>query len=175
MEQIEIDGENIQLKFQFPKTIWKHIDTNFHVLNDYNISVKFQKKSIYSCAVNLQYLKVYRYPKTNSLPRSTQLDCICITALWLVRRSMTLVSFERVSLANIHVHAIFEVSFSYGSKFIAEVKVFRYVGQRSLSRSLGQSPWQDQKGIITKIVHLKYQISASNGSKKVFRNVSQRS
>ena len=87
---------------------------------------------------------------------------------------MTLVSFERVSLANIH--AIYEVSISYGSKVIAKVKVFRYVGQRSLSRSLGQNPWQDQKGIITKNAHLKYQSSASNGSKvKVFRNVSQRS
>ena len=30
---------------------------------------------------------------------------------------------------------------------MAKVKVFRYVGQRSLSRSLGKNCWHDQKGL----------------------------
>ena len=138
-----MDWENIQWKFQFPKQFENILIQIFMYLMITTFQWSFRK--IQYTAVNLQYLKVYRYPKTNSLPRSTQLDCICITALWLVKRSMTSVSFERVSLANIH--AIYEVSISYGSKVIAKVKVFRYVCQRSLSRSLGQNPWQDQKAL----------------------------
>ena len=47
------------MKISIYKTIWKHIDTNFHVLNDYNISVKFQKNSIYSCEFTIfESLKV---------------------------------------------------------------------------------------------------------------------
>ena len=60
------------------------------------------------------------------------------------------------------------------------VKVFRDVGQRSLSRSLGQNCWYDQKGLITRKVHVKYESFISNASKgmakvKVFRNVGRRS
>ena len=61
---------------------------------------------------------------------------------------------------------------------MVKVKVFRYVCQRSLSRSLGQNCWHNQKGIITRNVHMKYESSTSNGSKVmakvyVFTNVGQ--
>ena len=45
------------------------------------------------------------------------------------------------------------------------LKVFRYVGQRSRSRSQGQRFWYQQKGFITGNVHVKYKSPASNGSK----------
>ena len=56
----------------------------------------------------------------------------------------------------------------------------RYVGQMSLSKSLGQNFSHDLKDLMTRNVHVKYESSISNGSKvktnvKVFRNVGQRS
>ena len=70
-----------------------------------------------------------------------------------------------------------------GSKVMANVKVFlRYVpvGQRSRSRSQGQSFWYEQKGLITKNVNLKYECLTFNGSKvtanvRFFRFVGHRS
>ena len=59
----------------------------------------------------------------------------------------------------------YESSTSKGSKVMAKVKVFRYVGQRSRSRSLGQNFLLDQKGLITRKVHVKYKSSTSNGFK----------
>ena len=69
-----------------------------------------------------------------------------------------------------------KVSISYGSKVMAKVNVFIYVGQGSRSRSLGENFWHYRKGLITRIVHVKYESSTFKGSKvmtkvKVFRNV----
>ena len=44
---------------------------------------------------------------------------------------------------------------------MVKVKGFRFGGQWSLSRSLGQNCWHDQKGLITRNVHVKYQSSIS--------------
>ena len=59
-------------------------------------------------------------------------------------------------------------------------KVFRYVCERSQSRSLGQNLWHDQNRLVTRNVHFKYESSTCNGSKVVakvrnFINVSQMS
>ena len=56
-------------------------------------------------------------------------------------------------------------SISYDSKVMAKEKVFRYVGQMSLSRPLGQNFWHDQKNLITRNVHEKYESSTSNDLK----------
>ena len=40
---------------------------------------------------------------------------------------------------------------------MAKIKVFRYVCQRSGSRSLGQKLWHDQKCFITRNVYMKYE------------------
>ena len=63
------------------------------------------------------------------------------------------------------MHAKYEVSISYGSKVMDNVKVFRYVGQRSRSRSLGQNFWHGPKGLIRRNVHVKYENSSCNGLK----------
>ena len=49
-------------------------------------------------------------------------------------------------------------------------KVFRYVGQRSQSMSRHQQLWYDQKGLVTRNVHVKYESSISCVS-KVMANV----
>ena len=59
----------------------------------------------------------------------------------------------------------YESHTSNGSKVIANVKVFRYVSQRSGSRSQSQNIWYEQKGHITRNVHVKYKSPTSNGSK----------
>ena len=92
--------------------------------------------------------------------------------------SSTLVSLKKFYY--LKLHAKYEVSISYGSKVMAQIKVFRYVGKRSLSRPLGKSCWHDLKGLITRNVHVKYESSTSNCSKvmakvNIFRNVRQRS
>ena len=63
---------------------------------------------------------------------------------------------------------------------MAKVKVFRNVGQRSPSRSLGQKFWHQLKGVTIRNAYVKYENPSCHGSKfmakvKVFRNVGQRS
>ena len=89
---------------------------------------------------------------------------------------MTSVSFESswVYMPN----KKYEVFTSYGSKAVVKVKVFRYVGQKPMSRSVGQNFWHNQKDLITRNVHMKYESYNSNGSKVmvkviVFRNEGQ--
>ena len=113
-----------------------------------------------------------------------------------VTRSLTLVSFERVWLfqyackvwsfyviwKGFIIWVCMEIwSFhllwfkSYGQSW-----TLRYVGQRSLWRSLGQNYWHDWEHLITRNLHEKHERSTCNGSKvmakvKVLRNVGQRS
>ena len=56
-------------------------------------------------------------------------------------------------------------SLSYSSKDMAKVKDFRYVGQLSWSRLLDQNFWHDQKGLITRNIHVKNDGSTSCCSK----------
>ena len=72
------------------------------------------------------------------------------------------------------LHAKYEVS--NGSKVMVKIKVFIYVGQRSLGQNFGR----DRKTLVTRNIHVKYESSTSNGSKvmakvKVLKNVGQRS
>ena len=72
------------------------------------------------------------------------------------------------------------LTLSNDSKVTTNVKVFRHLGKRSWSRSQGENFWYEQKGLITRNVHVKYESPTTNGSKvianvKVFRYVGQRS
>ena len=69
-------------------------------------------------------------------------------------KSFTLVTFERVVYL-LNMHPKYEVSIiSKGLKDMAEVKVFRHVGQRPFSRLLGQIFLYQWKGLITRNVHM---------------------
>ena len=59
----------------------------------------------------------------------------------------------------------YESPTSNGSKVTVKVKVFRYVGQRPRSRSLGQNFWYGWKGLLTRNVYVKYESPTSNRSK----------
>ena len=82
----------------------------------------------------------------------TKFDIFSIEVTVNVSRSFTLVSFERVY--KLGMHAKYEVPTSYGLKVMAKVKVFRYVGLRSRSRSLGHNFLYDRKGIIKRNIHV---------------------
>ena len=84
----------------------------------------------------------------------TKFDIFSIEVTVNVLRSFTLVSFERVY--KFGMHAKYEVPISYGLKVMAKVKVFRYVGLRSQSRSLGQNFLHDtdRKSIIKRNIHV---------------------
>ena len=60
-----------------------------------------------------------------------------------------------------NVHVKYESPTSNGSNVMVKIKVFKYVGQRSRSRSLGPKFWYG----LTRNVHVKYESPALNGSK----------
>ena len=54
-------------------------------------------------------------------------------------------------------------------KYMTNVKVFKYIGQRSWLRSQDQHIWYEKKHLITKNIHVKYKSPVSNGSKFMFK------
>ena len=63
------------------------------------------------------------------------------------------------------VHAQYEDSISYGSKVMAKVKYLRLLGLRSRLRSLRLKWRYDQKDLITRNAHVKYESPVYNESK----------
>ena len=55
----------------------------------------------------------------------------------------------------------------YGSKDIAQVKVFSKLGQSSRSRSQGQKSWYQKKGLFMRYLYVKYQNPIPYGSKDI--------
>jgi hypothetical protein len=74
-----------------------------------------------------------------------------------------------------HLYIEYQSSSTYGSKDIAQVKVFQNQVKVSISWSQGQKSWYLQKGLFIMHLYLKYQNSSTYGSKdiaqvKVFQN-----
>jgi hypothetical protein len=66
-----------------------------------------------------------------------------------------------------HLNVKFQSSSRYGSKDIAQVKVFPKLGQSSRSRSQCQKSWYQKKGLFIMHLYLKYQSSSAYGSKDI--------
>ena len=77
--------------------------------------------------------------------QSSKLAIFCIKVMVKVTRSLTLVSFERVSLVEYCMHANYRVSISYGSKVMAKVKVFFATESQTDGQTESQTARQDKK------------------------------
>jgi hypothetical protein len=66
-----------------------------------------------------------------------------------------------------HLYLKYQSSSTYGSKDIAQVKVFLKLGQSSRPRSQGQKSWYQKKGLFIMHLYLKYQSSSTYGSKDI--------
>jgi hypothetical protein len=84
--------------------------------------------------------------------------------------------YQKKGLFIMHLYLKYQSSSTYGSKDIAQVKVF--FKTRSVffkTRSQGQKSWYQKKGLLIMHLYLKYQSSSAYGSKnivqvKVFQN-----
>jgi hypothetical protein len=79
-----------------------------------------------------------------------------------------------------HLYLKYQSPDTFGSKDIAQVKVFLELGQSSRSRSQSQKSWYQKKGLFIMLLHLKYQSSSTYESNdiaqvKVFSKLGQSS
>jgi hypothetical protein len=73
--------------------------------------------------------------------------------------------YQKRGLFIIHLYLKYQGLNTFGSKDIAQVKVFSKLGQRS--RSQGQNSWYRMKGLYMRYLYVKYQHLIPNGSKDI--------